>query len=187
MRFTTISLTTVLAFSTLSNGRPLDGNNGHRIDIAPRAKSYAIVNVDGGSTSAVDAATTVVAETTKTETIKITHISPGPTDTVTATVTRPAPVSTPTSPSASSSRPESSPPSSPSASEKPTETSEPSTVTVVITDTEPAPTEYYDNGMWHTLYKVKTFETLAATSASFNGTTNTASSPISASTASIQW
>ncbi|OCL11470.1 hypothetical protein AOQ84DRAFT_437685 [Glonium stellatum] len=52
-------------------------------------------------------------------------------------------------------------PTSPTASQSIVTTEEPSVVTVVVTASEAVPTtEYYDDGMWHTRYPIRTFTTV---------------------------
>ncbi|KAF2872160.1 hypothetical protein BDV95DRAFT_571615 [Massariosphaeria phaeospora] len=148
MLFNSLCFTLLPLFSTLSNGRPLDAAEKPR-DLAPRAKSYLVINVDGGSsTPPAPEATTVIEEKTKTkiETIQITN---SPTASPSAT-----PIASPSTSCKSSSGPQS---SSPPASPLTIETAPPSVVTVIITETA-GPTEYYDNGLWHTSYRVKTVE-----------------------------
>jgi hypothetical protein len=166
------SLCFSLLLSMLASGLPLEGAPNHRL--AQRSKTYAVVNVDGGSSTADDQTKTVqvtgAASTTTT------------TDTVTTTV---VPVSKPASPTGSitSSRSNSrsaspgtnssttsisiqistiptttptptTPPKS-SATTKSEQVPGQSLVTVTITE-DPAPTEWYDDGLWHTRYLVKT-------------------------------
>ncbi|KAJ4412274.1 hypothetical protein N0V91_000745 [Didymella pomorum] len=124
-----LALTTVA--STLVSALPLD-------NIAPRAKSYSVVNVGGGtSTQAPAGATTVVDQTTKT--VEVTNAGPTVTAKVTTTVIELGPVP----------------------AEISTMTPTPILVTVTVTD-DAGPTEYYDDGMWHTHYRIKTFEAVAA-------------------------
>lgn len=139
--------------ATLINALPLDTNQPR--DIVPRAKSYSVINVDGGATSKAS------AEATKT--VQVTGPAATVTAEVTATVVEPAPV--PTSPSTTSSTSSSSSSKRTSTSTKPstTTTAKPVFVTVTVT-TDDGPTEYYDNGMWHTSYRVKTFEAIATPS-----------------------
>ncbi|KAF2797418.1 hypothetical protein K505DRAFT_322613 [Melanomma pulvis-pyrius CBS 109.77] len=175
MLFNTSYLALILCISTFSNGLPLEGALKPH-GLSPRAKSYSIVNVDGGSTSTPSEATTIVEEKTKTKTVKVTDVAPTVTNTVTTTVVDPTPTPSPILASSSSvllgpttsishtlvSAPESTPQPPPSSSKKPTEFPKPSVVTIIVT--APAePTEYYDNGLWHTSYVVKTFETAAVT------------------------
>lgn len=149
-----IALATIA--STLVNALPLDINQPR--GVVPRAKSYSVINVDGGaSTQAPTDATTTVDQTTKTV--------DGPTVTaeVTATVLEPVPV--PAAPStSSSSTPSSSTTTTTSSSTRttasPTTTAKPVFVTVTVTQDD-GPTEYYDNGMWHTSYRIKTWEAVA--------------------------
>ncbi|KAF2444929.1 hypothetical protein P171DRAFT_431712 [Karstenula rhodostoma CBS 690.94] len=171
------SLITLL-LSTLASGLPLEGAlNRH---LAPRSKTYAVVNVDGGSSTAAQQGTiTIIDDQTKTVQVTNAASTITTTDVLTATV---APAPTPTSStdsinsissSESSSGPESSSTSSsaPSTSTQistiptatptsPTATQSeqnPGTSLVTVTITEgPAPTEWYDNGLWHTRYPIKT-------------------------------
>lgn len=163
MIFNTQLLAVATVASSLVGALPLD-------TIAPRAKSYSVVNVGGGaSTEAPAEATTIVDQTTKT--VEVTNAGPTVTAKVTATVIEPVPVPAETSTSTSSSTCSPWPSSSSSSSStsiKATTTSSPMTVTptpvfvtVTVTD-EPGPTEYYDNGMWHTSYRVKTWAAVAA-------------------------
>jgi hypothetical protein len=139
-------------------------------DLVPRAKSYSVVNVGGGaSTEAPVDATTVVDRTTKT--VEVTHPGPTVTAKVTTTVVESVPVpakSSSTSSSTCSPTPTSSSTSTKATSTKATTTSPSTTatptpvfVTVTVTD-DAGPTEYYDNGMWHTSYRIKTLEAVAA-------------------------
>lgn len=148
--------------STLTNALPFDAQQPR--NIVPRAKSYSVINVDGGAT------TEAPVEATKT----IEVVNPGPTVTakVTTTVVEPAPV--PVSPSTTSSASSSATSSSTRTTKNPpttTVTPKPVFVTVTVT-TDDGPTEYYDNGMWHTSYRIKTFE--AAATPSLLSTTTTA-------------
>lgn len=135
--------------ATLINALPLDANQPR--DIVPRAKSYSVINVDGGATSE--------APTEATKTVQVTDPATTITAEITATVVEPAPV--PTSPSTTSSTSSSS--SSKRTSTSTTATPKPVFVTVTVT-TDDGPTSYYDNGMWHTSYRVKTFEAIATPS-----------------------
>lgn len=171
-----------LLLPLLTKGLPLEATSKVR-DIAPRAKSYAIVNVDGGSTAAPDATTVVEKTKVETETVQVTHVASTMTGTINSATADPTLAPTPpsSSPSPSSSKssispsasyistpssvvstPESTPQPSSSSSVKPTPTVDPSVVTVIITETA-GPTEYYDNGLWHTSYAVKTFENIVLT------------------------
>lgn len=132
-----------LLFSISVHALPLDGNANDR-KLAPRSKTYAIVNVDGGSPTA--ATTTIVDNHTRT--VQVTDTA---TDTVTATAA-PAPPQTSSSRSSSSAS-TSAPTTTPTTISEPTPGT--SLVTVIVTEA-PAPTEYYDNGLWHTRYPVKT-------------------------------
>ena len=135
--------------ATLINALPLDQNQPR--DVVPRAKSYSVINVDGGATSE--------APTEATKTVQVTDPATTITAEITATVVEPAPV--PTSPSTTSSTSSSS--SSKRTSTSTTATPKPVFVTVTVT-TDDGPTSYYDNGMWHTSYRVKTFEAIATPS-----------------------
>lgn len=148
MIFNTQLLALTIVASSVVGGLPLD-------NIAPRAKSYSVVNVGGGaSTEAPAEATTIVDQTTKT--VEVTNVGPTITAKVTATVAEPGPVPAETSTSTSSSSIKATTTASPT-----TATPTPIFVTVTVTD-EPGPTEYYDNGMWHTSYRVKTWVAVAA-------------------------
>ncbi|ORY10423.1 hypothetical protein BCR34DRAFT_566914 [Clohesyomyces aquaticus] len=216
MLFNLQSLALALSISAISNALPLDGA---RKPLAPQSKTYAIVNVDGGSTAAEPA--TVIEETVKTKTVRATDTAPTVTDKITTVIietpppsttsqppsatfswgepfhltpgpsTNAASTSTPT-PSAIStisfslvSTPKSTPQAPPTSSEKPSQSAEPSIATVVVTATEAGPTEYYDNGLWHTRYPVKTFSesvaVIAATSSTSTQTTTFATTTFSAS------
>ncbi|KAF3048881.1 hypothetical protein E8E11_005117 [Didymella keratinophila] len=165
MIFNTQLLALATVASTLVGALPLN-------NLAPRAKSYSVVNVGGGaSTEAPAEATTVVDQTTRT--VEVTNAGPTVTAKVTTTVLEPVSVPAETSASTSRSSPSPTPsssssPSSSSTSIKATTTLPSTTVTptpvfVTITVTDDAgPTEYYDNGMWHTSYRIKTFEAVAA-------------------------
>jgi hypothetical protein len=191
MLFATRTLAILASISIFANALPLDTKAR---DFIPRQKSYAIVNVDGGSTQVAQA--TTVIRTTKTVEI----VNSGPT----VTVVEPAPKPTPTSSSASStsassssSSPSSTPtPASPPSSSKsasrsssstskptpsvtssasssistPVETPKPIFVTVTVSNDD-GPTEYYDNGLWHTMYRIKTFEKAALATAVVSSTT----------------
>ena len=156
-------------FLDLATGRPLDSH-----DVLPRDKSYAVVNVGGDSpTQAPPTATRTVATT---KTVEV--VNPGKTVTqeITTTVVQPEPAPAPTSsctptssptpassstPSPSTLSPTPTPTATPTISSsmttRPTETPKPIFITVTVS--EPADTtEYYDDGMWHTRYAIKSFE-----------------------------
>ncbi|KAF1932903.1 uncharacterized protein M421DRAFT_416496 [Didymella exigua CBS 183.55] len=159
MVFSTQAFALATLASTLVSALPLDTSQAR--NIVPRAKSYSVVNVGGGaSTEAPAAATTTADATTKTV--------DGPTVTAKVTTTIvgpvPAPVATSTSSSTSSRTPSRSPTSKATTTSPPTTaTATPTPVFVTVTVTDDAgPTEYYDNGMWHTWYRIKTFEAIAA-------------------------
>ncbi|KAF2007017.1 hypothetical protein P154DRAFT_180915 [Amniculicola lignicola CBS 123094] len=186
MLFNTLHLLFALSISTLTNALPLDGSP--RKHLVPRAKSYAIVNVDGGSTAPPEAevTTTVVKEKTKTRTVEVTPVAPTVTDTIAVAEPTPAPTPTrtptptpsPKSSSSSSSATSTSASSSsssqtsststsqppPSSSEEPSSSTGPSIVTVTITASDASPTEYYDNGLWHTRYAINSFDATVVTS-----------------------
>jgi hypothetical protein len=145
MHLNAISL--IFAISSLAAALPLEGAVNPR-ELHTRTKTYAIVNVDGGSTSAPPKPTTVVENTTKT--VKVTDVPATTTDKVTTTAT-PTCTSTPKS--------------SPSTPAQQTPAPTPSVVTIIVTESA-APTEYYDDGLWHTRYPVKTFATAVAVPAS---------------------
>jgi hypothetical protein len=130
-----------LTIATFSSALPLEGASKPR-SLVRRAKSYSVVNVDGGSTASPEATTTVFQPTTATATVTLQKSS---------------------SSSTSTSAPDSEHPPS-EAHPTPTPTPEPSVVTVIITETA-SPTKFYDDGMWHTSYAVKTFEEVAPTPA----------------------
>ena len=139
--------------ATLISALPLDTNQPR--DVVPRAKSYSVINVDGGATSKAS------AEATKT--VQVTNPAATVTAEVTATVVEPAPA--PTSPSTTSSTSSSSSSKRTSTSTRPSTTATPKPVFVTVTvTTDDGPTEYYDNGMWHTSYRIKTIEAIATPS-----------------------
>ncbi|EMD89244.1 hypothetical protein COCC4DRAFT_32162 [Bipolaris maydis ATCC 48331] len=163
-------------FSTLTSGRPFDSAGAGKL--VARSKSYAVVNVGGDSTETSAEPTSTIKTTT---TIEV--VIPGETVTreVTATVVKPnpAPVPTPCPSSSSvaasssslpvsststpiSSTPPISTPNTPmsvpsNSTSMPIETPKPIFITVTVSEDD-GPTEYYDNGMWHTNYRIKTFE-----------------------------
>ncbi|KAI4929945.1 hypothetical protein J4E85_004566 [Alternaria conjuncta] len=129
-------------FSTLATGRPLDSSKPR--EIVPRNKSYSVVNVGGDASTPVATATSVI-KTTKT--VEVVGPAQTVTQEVTATVVEPQPAPASTSSCSSS-----------------IETPKPIFVTVTLSP-DNGPTEYYDDGMWHTHYRVKTFEAAAAVTA----------------------
>ncbi|OAL49436.1 hypothetical protein IQ07DRAFT_588009 [Pyrenochaeta sp. DS3sAY3a] len=164
MPFNTRFFALVTVFSTLASGLPLDTPRPRYI--VPRAKSYAVINVDGGlSTEAPPPAVTVAPGT---KTVQV--VNPGPTVTqeVTTVIIQPAPAPAATSSSSqSTSSPSASSASSTSTStitsiSTPIPTPEPIRVTVTVPQAAET-TEYYDDGMWHTKYRVKSFEAVVAT------------------------
>ncbi|KAF2115943.1 hypothetical protein BDV96DRAFT_599483 [Lophiotrema nucula] len=196
--FTTTYLALALTIATLTNALPFDAVQRRRAELAPRAKSYSVINVDGGSTAAPEPSSTVDDSTkTRVETVKVTETPAVVTDTVTATVIKPTATPAPAPASTSSSSSSSSSSTSSSASEsKPSSTSQaqsttstapssttrpkPSVVTVVVTET-PSPaavsTEYYDDGQWHTRYIVKTFENAAVATPAASSSSSTVPIP----------
>jgi hypothetical protein len=158
MLFTTRHMAILASISMLANALPFDTPR----QLVQRQKKYSVINVDGGAT---EPAQTTVVEPTKT----IEVVNPGPTITheVTTTVEHaaPAPTTASSSSQSSSSTPiiTSTPTSSATSSSisKPIETPKPIFVTVTIPKDD-GPTEYYDDGLWHTRYPVKTFEAAVA-------------------------
>ncbi|KAK1919415.1 hypothetical protein P3342_013154 [Pyrenophora teres f. teres] len=144
-------------FSALATGRPLDSH-----DVLPRDKTYAVVNVGGDSpTQAPPTATSTVATTTTTTTVEV--VSPEKTVTQETTTTlinaciniiiiiiiiiNSKPIDTVTNVYTLISN---------STTTMPNETPKPIFVTVTVA--EPAgTTDYYDDGMWHTRYAIKSF------------------------------
>jgi hypothetical protein len=161
MLFTYNHIAIIASISIFTNALPLDTKPR---DLAPRQKNYSVINVDGGS-SEVAQATPVIKPT---KTVQV--VNPGPTVTqeVTTTVVSAVPAPTPTSSSSkstssastSNSAPTSTP--APSSISKPIETPKPIFITVTMPKDD-GPTEYYDNGLWHTNYRIKTFEAPVAT------------------------
>ena len=150
-----IAIRLTLLISTLAAALPLEGALSPR-SLASRTKTYAIVNVDGGTTTTPPKPSTTVED--KTKTVQVTNAPATVTDKVTATTTAiPAPSSNEPS---SSSTATSSPKSTPSAPVQ--ETPTPSIVTIIVTESA-APTKYYDDGLWKTSYPVKTFVTATTT------------------------
>jgi len=163
MLFNSQHFAVLASMSIFANALPFDTPR----QIVPRQKKYSVINVDGGSWSDAAQATTVVKST---KTVEV--INPGPTVTqeTTTTVLSVAPGPTPESSTwdRTSSAPSSTITSSSavtSSSSKPVETAKPIFVTITVSKDD-GPTEYYDNGLWHTSYRVKTFEAAVATLAS---------------------
>jgi hypothetical protein len=155
MLFNARHMAILASISILANALPFDPPR----QLVQRQKKYSVINVDGGATQPAQA---TVVEPTKT----IEVVNPGPTVTqeVTTTVENAAPA--PTTASSSSQSSSSTPvitstPSTSSSSSKPLETPKPIFVTVTIPKDD-GPTEYYDDGLWHTRYPVKTFEAAVA-------------------------
>ncbi|EMD61012.1 hypothetical protein GGP41_009937 [Bipolaris sorokiniana] len=180
MLFNKRTLALAALFSTLASGRPFDSAGAGKL--AERSKSYAVVNVGGDSTEISATPASTIKTTTTVEVVV-----PGETVTreVTATVVKPNPAPAPTPcPSSSSvaasssssldsststpisSTPPISTPTTPTSvpsnsTSIPTETPKPIFIAVTVSEDD-GPTEYYDNGMWHTNYRIKTFEGDAA-------------------------
>ncbi|KAF2019752.1 hypothetical protein BU24DRAFT_126481 [Aaosphaeria arxii CBS 175.79] len=151
------------SLALLSNALPFENAPNNRL-VVPPARSYSIVNVDGGSTTPTQPEPTTVVET-----VQVTSAAPTTTTTVTTTTIQPAPILSPVSTStiSTSSTPTTITSQSTtlaSSTTTPTTTPAPHVITVTVTDTA-GPTEYYDNGLWHTYYPVKTFATVAVVSA----------------------
>ncbi|KAF1921112.1 hypothetical protein BDU57DRAFT_509731 [Ampelomyces quisqualis] len=158
----------VASLALLSNALPFDTPR----QLAPRQKNYSVINVDGGSTEKGDA--TIVIKPTKTVEV----VNPGPTITqeVTTTIV--------TIQSTSSTRPSAT--STPASSKSiPVETPKPKPILVTVTvPKDDGKTEYYDDGLWHTYYRVKSFETTVATpgssaSSTVSGAAFVTSAPLS--------
>lgn len=184
MLFNTQHFAVLASISIFANALPFDTPR----HIVPRQKNYSVINVDGGSSSDAAQATTIVKST---KTVEV--INPGPTVTqeITTTVLSVAPAPTPKSSTSDrkTSAPSSTITSSPtvitsssavtssSSNSKPVETPKPIFVTITVPKDD-GPTEYYDNGLWHTSYRVKTFKAAVATSASSASMSSTIVAPI---------
>lgn len=157
MLFNTRHMAILASISFLASALPFDTPR----QVVPRQKHYSVINVDGGSSDSAQA-TTVVKST---KTVEV--VNPGPTVTQDITTTVLSVVPAPTS-STSCSDSTTSAPSitwtsvSSSSTSRPIETPKPIFVTVTVPNDD-GPTEYYDNGLWHTSYRVKTFEAAVAT------------------------
>lgn len=161
MHFPLHYLSSALLISSCINALPLESHPKNEALVA-RARSYSIVNVDGGSTAPPPPQTTIVEKETKTttKTTTVTDSHPTTTNIVTAS-TNPtaAPVPSPTSTPCTSETT-----TAVTVTERLSQTtpiSVPSVVTIIVTETA-EPTRFYDNGLWHTRYAVKTFEAVAA-------------------------
>ncbi|KAL5120645.1 hypothetical protein ACEQ8H_001393 [Pleosporales sp. CAS-2024a] len=139
MLFTSHDLIILASISVLARALPLDAPRR----VEARQKNYSVVNVDGGSSDSAPTTTTVTQDVTTTV------LSDGPTPTPTSwsgssswTSTTSAPCSTMTPASA-------------------VETPTPIYITVTASQSD-GPTEYYDNGLWHTSYPIKTFAAAVA-------------------------
>lgn len=193
MHFHPLHMTLFLSALTLGLPFEATSNNAHRNQIAPRAKSYAIVNVDGGSTSSTappppQPTKTITDSKTKTETVEVPQKTQATTPATSTDIipSTTAPPSLPSSASSTAIRTTSSLPSAnsttassfakPSQTEsskskeeeqtvtiEPTATATetvsvsatPSVITVVVTESG-SPETFYDDGMWHTRYAIKT-------------------------------
>lgn len=160
MLFNTRILAIIAGISILSDALPFDTPR----QLAPRQKKYSVINVDGGSTQAAQATTVVEA----TKTIEV--VNPGPTVTEkVTTVVIPSRSSTSAAPSTSSTSNSASIVVSTSILEVVStsiivETPKPTPVFVTVTvPQDDGPREYYDDGMWHTHYLIKTFEPVVVT------------------------
>ncbi|KAH7088322.1 hypothetical protein FB567DRAFT_336021 [Paraphoma chrysanthemicola] len=150
------------SISILANALPFDTKPRQ---LVPRQKNYSVINVDGGSSNTAQATTVVKA----TKTVEV--VNPGPTVTQEVTTTVVDTVSTPSATSSSSKSSSSSSSSSvptptisssaSSSTSTPIQTPKPIFVTVTVPKND-GPTEYYDNGLWHTNYPVKNFGTAIA-------------------------
>jgi hypothetical protein len=157
MLFNTRHMAILASISLLANALPFDTPR----QLVQREKKYSVINVDGGATEPAQA---TVPEPTKTVEV----VNPGPTVTQEVTTTvdaAPVPTTTSSSSKSSSSTPviTSTPTVSAtsSSSSKQIETPKPIFVTVTVSKDD-GPTEYYDDGLWHTRYPVKTFESAVA-------------------------
>jgi len=166
MLFNTQHFAILASISVFTSAFPLGA-------IAPRQKNYSVINVDGGNQPAQ--ATTVIEAT---KTIEI--ISPGPEATSNAAPTPTPASSSPCSSSSSSSTPTT---SSSASISKPVETPKPVFVTVTVPKDD-GPTEYYDDGMWHTRYRIKSFGPAVVTPVASSSTipSSTVSSALATST-----
>jgi spore germination protein YaaH len=143
------TLVILAGLSMLSNALPFDTPR----QIAPRQKKYSVINVDGGSTQAAQATTVVEA----TKTVEV--VNPGPTITEkVTTIVTPSRNAAPTTSSTSSST------SVLVSTSIIVETPKPTSVVVTVTvPQDDGPTHYYDDGLWHTYYRIKSFEPAVAT------------------------
>ena len=158
MIFNTRYIALAALASALVSSLPLD-------NIVPRAKSYSVINVDGGAPTQAPADVTTIVEST-TKTVEVTNPGPTVTAEVTATIVEPVPAPSATSNTSSSTSSSSSSkptPTSTSTTITPTSTETPKPVLVTVTvTTDDGPTEYYDSGMWHTSYRIKSLEAVTA-------------------------
>lgn len=178
MIFNTRYVALAAILSTLVSALPLESTKAR--NVVPRAKSYSVINVDGGASTEAPADATTTVEETTTKTANVTN--PGPTVTAETTATVVTPIPAPAATSTSTSYTSSSTSQSSSSASTPTslsvtriptsaspiastttESPKPIFVTVTVTD-DAGPTEYYDSGMWHTSYRIKSFEAIATAS-----------------------
>lgn len=166
MLFNTRTLAILAGISILSNALPFDTPR----QLAPRQKKYSVINVDGGSTQAAQATTVVEA----TKTVEVVNPGPTVTEKVTTVVTPPTrPVPTTSSMSSSASLLVS--------TSTIVETPKPTSIFITVTvPQDDGPTQYYDDGMWHTYYRIKSFEPAVATLATFAPSASSADAPVGA-------
>lgn len=163
MLFNTRTLAILAGISILSNALPFDTPR----QLAPRQKKYSVINVDGGSTQAAQATTVIEA----TKTVEVVNPGPTVTEKVTTVVTPPT-RPTPTTSSTSSST------SILVSTSIIVETPKPTSIFVTVTvPQDGGPTQYYDDGMWHTYYRIKSFEAAVAT---FVPSASSADAPVGA-------
>ncbi|KAH7400930.1 hypothetical protein DE146DRAFT_654407 [Phaeosphaeria sp. MPI-PUGE-AT-0046c] len=143
MLFNTRVFAIIAGISILSDALPFDTPR----QLAPRQKKYSVINVDGGSTQAAQATTVVEA----TKTVQVVNPGPTVTEQVTTIVTPSKSVAPTTS-------------STPCSTSRVVETPKPTPIFITVTASEDdGPTRYYDDGMWHTHYRIKSFEPVVAT------------------------
>jgi hypothetical protein len=169
MLFKTRHIAVLASISILANALPFDVPR----QVVQRQKNYSVINVDGGSspsTKTAEVVNPVPAVTQKVTTTAILSVAPKPTPTSSCSEsTTSAPSSTITSTSAAT-----------SSTSIAIETPKPVFVTITVSK-DGGPTEYYDNGLWHTSYRVKAFEAAVATmvpSASIATTFSSTAAPI---------
>ncbi|CAN9152505.1 unnamed protein product [Alternaria alternata] len=146
-------------FSTLVTGRPFDSPKPR--DVGRRDKSYSVVNVGGDSSTPAPAIATSVIETTKTVEV----VAGASTDNQLQLEQRIEVFVFVNTRSNNDVDVDSGRIFINSHSiSTPIETPKPIFVTVTISKGD-GPTEYYDDGMWHTHYRIKTFEAAAVVTA----------------------